>query len=582
MFRALRRRLPLFLLCVVVVPAAAAGLSALQKKQFTATATLLFRDPQFDQKLFGNSYGQNQMDPNRVAATNLDLVTLQRVAALTATRLAMATSQVSSAVSASSVGQADLVSIQATQPSGQAAARLANAYASQFIAFRRDADRANITSAEAPLKRQIAALPANERFGALGQSLQQRLSQLSVLASLQTGNAELVQPAAVPAGPSSPRPVRNGAFGLFFGIILGVALVVLAESLDRRVRDPDEVEQLFERPLLGALPESAALTSPDPALSKVPEADRDAFRTLWVNLRYFSLSREIRSVLITSSDRNDGKSTVAWGLAVAAASTGTRTLVIEADLRNPSFASRFAVPSQEGLTSVLLGQVERGEAIKRLQLPPSDGDRDARTMDVLVAGRRPPDPTELLQSRPMANLVREFQKEYELIVIDTPPAAMISDAVPLVTMADGVIVVSRLGNSVRDHLRRLRAQLDNLNAPVLGIVLNSMRLEGSYAYAYGYGRTEAPSRSGARRNGAPVAVEEGRGTPGAAGGPQFPAVPSETSALVERRAQSEHVAPDNGTVNQPAGPPQSEHLGPGNGAVDPPTPRRRRLREWLG
>jgi capsular exopolysaccharide synthesis family protein len=500
LLRALRRRLPLVLLCVLVVPAVAVALSVIQKKKYTATASLLFRDPQFDQKLFGASFVPSETDPARQAATNLDLVSLQRVAALTAAQLPGMTEQrVSSAISVGSGGQADIATIQATSRSPSFAATLANAYASTYIAFRRDADQATIRSAEIPLERQIAALPKAQRLGAPGQSLQQRLGQLDVLASLQTGGAELVQPAEVPTSPSSPKPVRNGAFGAFFGILLAIAAAIIAEARDRRLRDPAELEQLFERPVLGVLPESTALTGTDPALRSVPELDREAFRMLWVNLRYFRLSRDIRSVLITSADRADGKSTVAWGLALMAAHAGPRTLLVEADLRNPSLASRFDAPAQHGLTSVLMGDVGLREAVVGLSLPGTQHDSNPpRTLDVLFAGRRPPDPTDLVQSQRMADFLRQVEQEYELVVIDTPPAAIVSDAIPLISMVRGVIVVGRLGNTFREHARRLRQQLENLEAPTLGVVVNSMPESYQYGYVYGYAYTELPSRNGPR------------------------------------------------------------------------------------
>jgi receptor protein-tyrosine kinase len=521
-----RRRLPIFLACVVLVPLAAVVVSLLQKKEYSAQAVLLFRDPQFDQKLFGTSFVQSQPDPNREAATNLDLVSLPRVAALSAQRLRVLTQQqVSSAVSVSSEGQSDLVAIQATWRTPAFAARLANTFANAFIDFRRSSDRSTIRGAEAPLRHQIAALPPASRNGALGQSLQQRLGQLSVLASLQTGNAELVQPAQLPRGPSSPKPVRNAAFGLFFGILLGIALVLLAETLDRRVRDPAEVEQIFERPLLAALPESPELAGADAALLGVPAPAREGFRMLWVNLRYLSLSRDITTVVVTSADRDDGKSTVAWGLGVAAASAGSRTLLIEADFRKPSLAARYELPSRDGLTSVLAGDVPSAQAIMRLPLPVSESDSSpARSMDVLVAGPRPPDPTDLLQSRHMADFLKWLQDRYDLIVIDSPPAAMVSDAIPLITMAHGLIVVTRLGNTVRDHLRRLRQQLDQLNAPILGVVINSIAEGPYYAYDYSYADPPPAARSAngtaAPSGGRPLARQSASETSQGATGPR--------------------------------------------------------------
>jgi non-specific protein-tyrosine kinase len=221
---------------------------------------------------------------------------------------------------------------------------------------------------------------------------------------------------------------------------------------------------------------------------------------LWANLRYFTLSREIRSVLITSADRDEGKTTVAWGVGAAAASAGTRTLLIEADLRNPTFATRFNLPVGHGLTSVLAGDVILGDAIMRYRFPRIDHDpRSARSMNVLFAGPRPPDPSDLLQSQRMADFLREATDEYDLIVIDTPPMAAVSDAIPLITLVDGVIVVSRLGKTVRDHARRLRQQLDHLDAPMLGLVVNWAEEAAPYGYGYAYKGEPSTTASSTRR-----------------------------------------------------------------------------------
>lgn len=494
---AVRRRLPIFVACLLLAPAVAVAFSLTQRKQYTAKAVLAFRDPGFDQKLFGTSYVQNQPDPQRQAATNVALVSLPRVAALTAASLRGVTEQqVLSAVSVGSDSQSDLASVEATARDPRFAAKLANTFAGRYIAFRRDADQATIRSAELPLQSQLAALAPSDRSGPLGQSLGQRLSQLNVLASLQTGGAELAQPAEVPSSPSSPNPVRNGLLGLFGGLVLAIGAVLLAERLDRRLRDPAEVEQMFERPPLATLPRTAALTSADPALLSVPPPAREAFRMLWVNVRYLSLSSDVHTVLVTSADRDDGKSTVAWGLAAAAASSGTRTLLLEADLRRPSFATRFGLASRDGLTNVLAGDVPSAQAIMRVPLPHGGRDESpVRALDVLLAGPRPPDPADLLQSRRMADFLHWLRDRYELVVIDTPPAALVSDAIPVISLADGVVVVSRLGNTIRDHARRLRQQLGNLDAPILGTVVNSVKSDGGYAgygYGYGYVEDEAP------------------------------------------------------------------------------------------
>ena len=502
--RAVRQRLWVVLLCLVLVPSTALAVSLLQQKEYTTTASLLFRDPQLDQKLFGSTFVQSSTDPAREAATNVELVSLDEVALLTAKRLGrgLTAKEVSDAVKIEAQGQSDVVSVAATARDPQFAAELANLFAGEYVRFRREADRSKIRDAARLVEGRSRSLSARERKAGPGQSLRQRLDQLDVLTSLQTGNAEVVEPARAPSDPSSPLPLRNGALGLVLGALLGLGVALLLDRLDRRLRDPGEIEETFERPVLAALQESRALNSADATMTTVPESEREAFRMLRANLRYFSLSREIRSVLITSSGSGDGKSTVAWGLAQAAASTGSRTLLVESDLRHPSLGARYKLRSRHGLTSVLTGGIDRAGAINQIRLPTSPNDRGLNhSMDVLLAGPLPPNPTDLVGSQPMADLIHEAERDYDLVVVDTPPTAIVSDAIPLVTMVGGVIVVSRLGKTTRDALRHLRSQLENLDAPILGVVVNSVNRGTGYGYGYGYGTAGEASASGTQTSG---------------------------------------------------------------------------------
>src|SRR5207244_8023755 len=187
-------------------------------------------------------------------------------------------------------------------------------------------------------------------------ALRQRAEQLQILAALQTGNAELVQPANVPTTPSSPTPTRDAILGLIIGILLGLGLAVLLERLDRRLKDPKEISEAFDRPILGAIPESRAIANADHDPQRLAPGEAEAFRMLRANLRYFNVDRQINSVLITSSAPADGKSTVAMHLASAAAGAGAKVLLMEADLRHPTLARRLGLPHDRGLSQVLAGE----------------------------------------------------------------------------------------------------------------------------------------------------------------------------------------------------------------------------------
>src|SRR5215211_184191 len=196
-WRALRRRIRVVLICLVLCPAAAIAFSLLQMKEYSATASLLFRDPQFDQQVFGSSYVESYKDPTREAATNVELVSLDEVADKTAKRVrrGFTGKSVLDAVEIKPEGQSDVVSLTATSRSPQLAAKLARAFAGEFVRFRRDADRAKIREAQALVRRDIRRSRGTPRSR---RSLSERLDQLGVLASLQTGNAEVVQQPEVP------------------------------------------------------------------------------------------------------------------------------------------------------------------------------------------------------------------------------------------------------------------------------------------------------------------------------------------------------------------------------------------------
>jgi receptor protein-tyrosine kinase len=376
------------------------------------------------------------------------------------------------------------------------AARIANTFATEYIEFRRRSDREMIQETTQLVERRLAELSPGELEGPTGRVLQRRLEELEILASLQTGNVEQVQVAEPPEERSAPKPMRNGLIGVVLGLMLGAGAALLLDRLDRRLRDPEEAAEIFERPILTLIPEAEALAEPDRPL---PAAVAEAFRMLRANLRYFNVDREVRSVIVTSAQPEDGKSTVAWQLASAAAATGTRVLLIEADLRRPTLSRWMHRAPRVGLSAFLTGQAELDEAVERVKLGEGNGSLPAHELDVIFAGGPPPNPDELMESERMRELLREAESDYELVLIDTPPTSVVADAVPLLREASGVLVVARLDQTTRDAARQLNEQLRNLKARVLGVVINHLRVRGfgyGYGYGYGYYGESVPGRDG--------------------------------------------------------------------------------------
>jgi succinoglycan biosynthesis transport protein ExoP len=486
--RILRRRKLVILLAFLGVTFAALALSLSKQKEYTASASLLFRDPAIDRTLF-KTYPPPNVDTATESATNERLVKLPAVAARTAERLgggAITSALVYSKITVARQGQSQLVSVIATDPDPGFAARLSNTFAAEYINWRREADRAVIRRAQRDIRRQLNQVAEPNR-----QNLIRSRQNLGVIRALQTGKAELVQTAKPPSSPSSPKPVRDGILGAMMGLLLGVSLAFLVDRLDRRIKEPRELEETYRIPVVGAVPESKALretaSMADGELQLVPEGE--SFRKLRARLRYFNVDRDIRSIVVTSAAPAEGKTVVASHLALAAAIGGqTRVLLLEADLRKPSLVGRFALAPMPGLSELLTHDIEIAEVVQRI--PVASGFNGLSTLDVIVAGAIPPNPAELMESRKMGDLVDQLTGMYDLVVIDTPPVSVVADAMPLVPLVSGVVVVSWMGRTTRDAAIHLRHELESLNAPTLGVVVNRVKAgtDGYYGYPYyGYG-----------------------------------------------------------------------------------------------
>ena len=453
------------LISFVTVPAAAFVYSKTTTKEYSATASLLFSDfSTADPQVQGQNPSVSE-DPTRAAATDLGLVSLRTVADLTAQQLhdGLAAAEVAGEVTASAEAQSNLVGVTATDRNPARAALIATTFAREFIAFRRQSDRAPLVQARARVLQELASLPLDQRNGARGTALTRQADQLAELASLQTGNVQLVQSAVAPTSPSSPRTFRNVVIGAFLGLLLAILAALVAERLDRNLKDSEEVDELFDRPALGVIPRFRPQESGHAPTHFRWEAE--PFRMLRASLRYFEVGTPVRSILLTSPQRGDGKSTVARELALVAAER-ERVLLVEADLRRPTLSSAWGLPSSPGLSAVLAGRVSLENAIVRLSAtqssiatengsdPPAPTSNLDAGLHVLAAGRMPPNPSDLLASGAMQDLLSHAEATYDLVVTDSPPLILVSDSLPLAKQVSGVVVVVRLRKTQREASRR--------------------------------------------------------------------------------------------------------------------------------
>ena len=491
----LRRRLGLILICFFVAGGAALILSEIQNKEYSASASLLFRNPGFAEDLFGTTAtSQTTSDATREAATNQKLVGLSVIGARAAKHLpGLNPKEVSEMVTVSSEGEADVVSVTATSTSPAQAQLVANTFARQFISFRAETDRSKLLEAKGLAEKEFGRLPPKQQEAARGQALSRSAEKLGVLASLQTGNAELVQPAELPTSPSSPKPVRNTILGAILGLLIGLGSAFMLERLSRKLREPEEAEEAFGMPVLATVPESKAImaTNEGDHTPDLPFFENESFQMLRASLRYFNVDREVRSVVIASHSASVGKSTIAWNLARVAANS-SRVVIVETDLRKPSLGRQHGLLLGPGLAALLTHQITLDEAIQSKPTSPNtspNGSQNAsaaRSLDVIVAGANPPNPAELIDSQAMREVHAELRERYDLVVFDTAPMGVVPDAFPLLREVDGVIVVTRLGQSTWDHAEHLREQLKRLEAPALGVVANGVKVRRRGKYGYGY------------------------------------------------------------------------------------------------
>jgi capsular exopolysaccharide synthesis family protein len=284
--------------------------------------------------------------------------------------------------------------------------------------------------------------------------------------------------------------VLGAIIGLLLGI--GIALVLERFERERRLRDPDDLEAAYDLPLLGVVPKSPNLAAGTRGAELSP-AELETFNLIQARLRFFNVGRDLRTMLITSAAREEGKTTVARNLAEAATRSGARVLLVEADLRNPTLAARLGLPDGPGLAEVMLGDVQLEGAVNCLDLGGPGQLNSAKTLDVLAAAAAgSPNPGELIGSFMMGATLEKARSEYDLVVLDTPPLTSVADAFPLLAKVDGVVVVARLGQARRDLSERLRRTLDRSGAPQLGLIANAGPA-GSAEATGGYERSTAVS-----------------------------------------------------------------------------------------
>jgi capsular exopolysaccharide synthesis family protein len=309
---------------------------------------------------------------------------------------------------------------------------------------------------------------------------------IQTVPKLQAGSTlrvSLVEAALTPTEPVRPRTKLNIALGLVVGLMIGIALAFLFDFLDRSVKTPEELEAAAGAPVVGTIPPFKAAKQPIPVAEQPRTPAAEAFRKLRTNFAFLGVDRQSICCVVTSPASGDGKSTVIANLGIALAQAGQRVALVDADLRRPTLHQIFDLPQRVGTTTVLLDRASTLDALQDLgpDLPA-----------VLTSGQLPPNPSELLGSRRMEELLSELRSAFEVVLIDCAPLLPVTDPMVVSQFTDGVLLIARAGVTTRDQAAAARAACVKAGATVFGAALNATSItenDQSAYYAY-YGKQD--------------------------------------------------------------------------------------------
>ncbi|WP_257430236.1 polysaccharide biosynthesis tyrosine autokinase [Nocardioides carbamazepini] len=304
--------------------------------------------------------------------------------------------------------------------------------------------------------------------------------------------AQITDKASYNPSQVSPRTALYLVVAGLVGLLLGIALALVRELLDRTIRTADHVSEITEAPVLASVGFDTDMRNA-PLLTDLGgfAARTEAFRLLRTNLQFIDLDNQPRCLVITSAVPGEGKTMTATNLAVALAQTGRNTLIIDADLRRPRVATTLGLDPAIGLTTALIGRTEIHDAIQV---------HEASGLHVLASGAKPPNPTEILQSRITQDLLQRLRASYDIVIIDAPPLLPVADTSVLATIGDGVILVVRHAETTRDQVAEAVKRLNQVGGRLYGIVVNMVAKRAIGSYYYYYYEETSPERGKSGRS----------------------------------------------------------------------------------
>jgi non-specific protein-tyrosine kinase len=464
---------------------------------YSATTTLYINEAPSTKATDYNSI----ITSERISGTYSKMITTRPILEEVATRVGVTVEYLDNRITVSPIRDTTLIQITVKSSDPLMAAQIANELANVFservvliqeerFTVSKESLQTQISDMEAQIDGVISALVTEDDAGVKA-SLETKLTQYRAiysnlilsyeqirLSEAQTVSTVMaVDPATVPTEPISPQVMRNTALAAMVGLMLAVGVIFLIEALDDTLKTPDDVKKTLGLPVLGVI---AKHDSEDgkPITSTTPRSPvAEAFRSLRTNIQYTVVDSPLESILITSTDPKEGKSTVVTNLGVVFAQLGKKVTLIDADLRKPSLHRKVGVQNRTGLTALFVRSVETLDLIMQKTETPN--------LSIITSGELPPNPSELLGSKRMESILEKIKSSSDLIIIDSPPALAVTDSLVMVPFVDAVLLVVKPGFTKAKSALLIVEQFKRSNANLVGVVMNELDL-GRSRYSYKY------------------------------------------------------------------------------------------------
>ena len=315
--------------------------------------------------------------------------------------------------------------------------------------------------------------------------LVKRFKETSLTEEMKTGNIRIIDKAEIPRSPVKPKKKLNLMLSMVVGLTMGIGLAFFLEYLDNTIKLPSDIEEYLKIPFLGLVPafdssENHNEVSADLVVVHSPKSTAsESFRALRTGI-LFSIANDVSQVLlIASSCPDEGKTLCVVNLAATLAQAGSKVIILGCDMRQPRLHKIFHIEHEAGISSILVGKDMLKDAVASTNIS---------NLDVIPCGPIPPNPSEILGSKKMGNLINALKKKYKVILCDSPPLTAATDAMVLAQIADGVVLLIRAGVTPRQVVQNSLSQLKTVNAHILGAVLNGVNTdrESYYYYQYNY------------------------------------------------------------------------------------------------